>query len=99
MNANLYRKTDNKMLAGICATISARTNLDLNITRLAVAGTAVIGTAVGFGLAIPVLYVLAWLLIPAQGETSSIAQRWFNKPQVQEALNKTSDALNKKKGQ
>ncbi|WP_460302288.1 PspC domain-containing protein [Actinocorallia aurea] len=91
----IYRKTDNKMLAGICATIADRTNLDLNVTRLAVAGVSVVGATVGFGFAVPVLYVLAWILVPAQGEDASIAQRWFNKPQVQDAMNKASDALGK----
>ncbi|MDX6738137.1 PspC domain-containing protein [Actinocorallia sp. A-T 12471] len=95
MNTTLHRKTDNKMLAGICATIAERTNLDLNVTRLAVAGVSVVGATVGIGFAIPVLYVLGWILIPAQDQDASIAQRWFDKPQVQDAMNATAEALKK----
>src|SRR5689334_8514308 len=96
MTNSLHRNTENKMLAGICATISERTNLDLNITRLTVAGATVVGTVIGIGLTIPILYALAWIFIPAAGEDQSIAQRWFNKPQVQDAMTKTQDAFNKK---
>ncbi|GAA3244160.1 PspC domain-containing protein [Actinocorallia longicatena] len=96
MTNSLHRTTENKMVAGICATIAERTNLDLNVTRLVVAGTTVLGTVVGIGLTIPVLYALAWILIPAAGEEQSIAQRWFDKPKVQDAMNKTQDALSKK---
>ncbi|MEO5875784.1 MAG: PspC domain-containing protein [Streptosporangiaceae bacterium] len=93
MTNTLHRNTDHKMLGGVCATIADRTNLELNIVRLVTAGSAVLGLALfGLGLTIPILYVLAWVLIPAQGEDISIAQRWFNKPQVQEKL----DSFNKK---
>jgi phage shock protein PspC (stress-responsive transcriptional regulator) len=95
MTNTLHRNTDNKMLAGICATIADRTNLDLNVTRLIVAGTTVVGTVIGIGLTVPVLYVLAWILIPAAGEEQSIGQRWFNKPEVQEKMTKAQDSINK----
>ncbi|GAB3678303.1 hypothetical protein GCM10027589_48610 [Actinocorallia lasiicapitis] len=96
MTNTLHRNTDSKMIAGICATISDRTGFDLNVTRLTVAGASVIGTVIGIGVAIPVLYVLAWLLIPAVGEDQSIAQRWFGKPEVKDAMAKAQDVLNKK---
>ncbi|MEO3786952.1 PspC domain-containing protein [Actinocorallia sp. B10E7] len=96
MTATLHRKMDNKMLAGVCSAIAAQTNLDLNIVRLAVAGVSVIGGIIGIGLAVPLLYVLAWILIPADDSDQSPAQRWFNKPEVKDAIDKASDALKKK---
>jgi phage shock protein C len=93
MTNTLHRNTENKMLGGVCATIADRTNIDLNIVRLVTAGASVLGLALfGLGLTVPILYVLAWILIPAQGENVSIAQRWFNKPEVQDKL----DSFNKK---
>lgn len=96
MTQTLHRNTDKKMLAGICATISERTNLDLNLTRLTIAGATVIGTVVGVGLTVPVLYALAWIFIPAAGEDQSLAQRWFSKPEVQNAMTKAQDKFAKK---
>jgi phage shock protein PspC (stress-responsive transcriptional regulator) len=93
MTNKLHRNTTNKMLGGVCATISDRTNVDLNIVRLVTAGASVLSLALfGLGLTVPILYVLAWILIPAQGEEVSIAQRWFAKPEVQDKL----DSFNKK---
>lgn len=96
MTNTLQRKMDGKMLAGVCTAIAAQTNLDLNIIRLAVAGVSVIGGIVGFGLAVPLLYLLAWILIPADDADQSPAQRWFNKPEVKDAIDKASDAFTKK---
>lgn len=97
MTNTLHRNTDNKMLAGVCSMIAEKSGLDLNITRLAVAGGSVVGAAFfGLGLAVPVLYVLAWVLLPGAHEETSIAQRWFSKPSVQNAMQKTEDAVNKK---
>jgi len=97
MNATLHRKMDNKMLAGVCSAIAAQTNLDLNTVRLGVAGISVIGGIIGIGLAVPLLYVLAWVLIPADDSDMSPAQRWFSKPEVKDVMDKASDALGKKK--
>jgi phage shock protein PspC (stress-responsive transcriptional regulator) len=96
MNTKLHRKMDGKMFAGICTVIADRTNLDLNVARLAVAGTAVVGTFVGIGLAVPFLYLLAWILIPADDTDVSPAQRWLAKPEVRDAVQKASDGISKK---
>ena len=61
-----------------------------------VAGVSVIGGIVGLGLAVPLLYLLAWALIPADDADQSPAQRWFSKPEVKDAIDKASDAFTKK---
>ena len=96
MTNTLKRKMDGKMLGGVCTTIADRTNADLNIVRLAVAGISVFGGIVGLGLAVPVLYLLAWIFLPADDADQSPAQRWFSKPEVKDALDKASDAFTKK---
>ncbi len=80
--STLNRKMAGKMLGGICTTISDRTGADLNIVRLAVAGVSVIGGLVGVGLAVPLLYLLAWALLPADDADQSPAQRWVTTPVV-----------------
>lgn len=96
MATTLHRKMDGKMLGGICTMIAERSNLDLNTTRLAVAGVSIIGGIVGIGLAVPLLYLLAWILLPADDSELSPAQQWFSKPEVKEGINKVSDAFTKK---
>ncbi len=90
------RKMDNKMFAGVCSALAAQTGLDLNIIRLSVAGVTVVGATIGLGLAVPALYLLAWVLLPADDTGISPAQRWFDKPKVHETMDKVADAYKKK---
>ena len=55
----LVRRTDDRMIAGVCSGIADYTGIDVTVVRLA----AVIGTVLGFGTLI-VAYVVAWLLMP-----------------------------------
>jgi phage shock protein PspC (stress-responsive transcriptional regulator) len=55
----LVRRTDDKMIAGVCSGIAEYTGLDVTVVRLA----AVVGAVLGFGSLI-VAYVVAWLLMP-----------------------------------
>ena len=67
--------------------------VDANIVRLVLAVFTVFG---GAGVA---LYVIAWLLIPDEGAATSIAEDLFKKaqdnPNVQDAVQRTKDAVNK----
>jgi signal transduction histidine kinase len=57
------------MAGGVAGGLSARFGIDANIIRLVFAVLA-IGDGSGFAL-----YVLAWLVVPRQGETTSIGRR------------------------
>ncbi len=55
----LVRRTDDKMIAGVCSGIADYTGVDVTVVRLA----AVVGAVLGFG-SLVVAYVVAWLLMP-----------------------------------
>ena len=55
----LVRRTDDRMVAGVCSGVADYVGVDPTIVRLAV----VVGTVLGFGTLL-VAYVLAWLLMP-----------------------------------
>jgi phage shock protein PspC (stress-responsive transcriptional regulator) len=55
----LVRRTDDRMIAGVCSGIADYTGIDVTVVRLA----AVVGAVLGFGSLI-VAYVVAWLLMP-----------------------------------
>jgi phage shock protein PspC (stress-responsive transcriptional regulator) len=58
-NRRLVRRTDDRMIAGVCSGIAEYTGVDVTVVRLA----AVVGAVLGFGSLI-VAYVVAWLLMP-----------------------------------
>jgi signal transduction histidine kinase len=65
----MRRSSDGRVLAGICAGISQRTGINLNLLRI---GVVLFGLFAGF----PVLiYALAWLIVPLDTETSNIFSR------------------------
>jgi len=55
----LVRRTDDKMIAGVCSGVAAYTGLDVNLVRIVL----VLAVVLGFGTGI-LLYVLGWLLMP-----------------------------------
>jgi phage shock protein C len=55
----LARRTDDRMIAGVCSGIADYTGVDVTVVRLA----AVVGAVLGFG-SLVVAYVVAWLLMP-----------------------------------
>ncbi len=55
----LVRRTDDRMVAGVCSGVAAYLGVDPTIVRL----VAVIGTIFGFG-SLLVVYLIAWLLMP-----------------------------------
>lgn len=64
----LRRRTSDRVIGGVAAGLGDYLNVDPILIRVAFAGLMIFG---GAGL---VLYVLGWVLIPALGETDSIAQ-------------------------
>jgi signal transduction histidine kinase len=64
----IRRSRDERLVAGIAGGLSRRVGIDPTVTRVIILVTSLSG----FGVA---AYVLAWLLIPAEGETEPIAKR------------------------
>ena len=91
----LRRTHDGRMLAGVCSGAARYFGIDPNIVRLALAVFTLFG---GAGIA---LYAIAWVIIPEEGAPKSIAEDLFKKasdsPTVQDAVQKSKDALNKNK--
>jgi signal transduction histidine kinase len=65
----LRRQERGRFVGGVAAGISARTGIGANIVRTVFVISSLMG---GFGA---VVYVLAWLFVPAVGEDGSIASR------------------------
>ena len=55
----LVRRTDDRMLAGVCSGVAAHLGLDPTLVRI----LTVVGALLSFGT-VAVGYVVAWLLIP-----------------------------------
>jgi phage shock protein PspC (stress-responsive transcriptional regulator) len=56
----LVRRTDDKMLGGVCSGLAAHFALDPTLVRI----LTVLVTVLGFG-SVVIVYVLAWLIVPA----------------------------------
>jgi len=69
----LERKLEGRWLAGVCVGLAAYLGVDPNLVRVIVAVLTLFG---GLGA---LIYVLAWALIPEEGERESIAERLVSK--------------------
>ncbi|HUZ51533.1 MAG TPA: PspC domain-containing protein [Streptosporangiaceae bacterium] len=65
----LRRQQEDRLAGGVATGISLRTGIGVNAVRTAFVITSLIS---GFGAAV---YVLAWLFVPADGESGNIASR------------------------
>jgi phage shock protein PspC (stress-responsive transcriptional regulator) len=70
----LERKVAGRWVAGVCAGLADYTGIDATLIRV------IFAVATFFGGLGPIAYVLGWALIPEQGESASIAERFINKP-------------------
>ncbi|HEV2452185.1 MAG TPA: PspC domain-containing protein [Streptosporangiaceae bacterium] len=68
----LYRRRKGRMVAGVCAGLSDYFGLDVNLIRLLFAVATVFG---GLGV---LVYVVAWAIVPEEGEEASIAETFIN---------------------
>jgi len=68
----LRRPREDRLVAGVAAALAARTGIDVTVVRIAFVVAALLG---GFGVA---AYVVAWLLLPAEGADGSIASKALN---------------------
>jgi signal transduction histidine kinase len=69
-SAVLRRPRDDRLLGGVAAGIAQRTGLDVSLVRAVLVVAALVTS--GF---VGAAYVVAWLLIPAQGARTNIATR------------------------
>jgi phage shock protein C len=70
----LVRTRDGRILAGVCSGLAEYFGLDANLIRVIVAVLTVFTGGVG-----ALAYLAAWIVIPEEGEKSSIAESWVNK--------------------
>jgi len=69
----LERKLEGRWIAGVCAGLADYLGVDANLIRVILAVLVLFG---GFGA---LAYVMAWALVPEEGESASIAEKIINK--------------------
>ncbi len=69
----LIRPREGRMVAGVCAGLGDYFGLDANLVRLIFAAVSIFG---GAGV---LVYLVAWLVVPEEGEDRSIADSYLNK--------------------
>jgi phage shock protein C len=69
----LERKLAGRWVAGVCAGLAAYTGVDATVIRL------IFAVLTFFGGAGAIAYVIGWALIPEEGDTASIAERFISK--------------------
>lgn len=70
----LVRTRDGRILAGVCSGLGEYFGIDANLIRVIVAVVTVFTG--GFGA---LAYLAAWVVVPEEGEKSSIAENLVNK--------------------
>ena len=69
----LLRLRQGRIVAGVCAGLGAYFGVDVNLVRLAFGVLTVF-----YGLGI-LLYLIAWLILPEEGEDGSIVESFVGK--------------------
>lgn len=72
----LARSRKGRMLAGVCAGVADYFGVDVTLVRVIVAVVSVITGGAGV-----LAYLAAWVIIPEEGEKTSIAQNIVGKKQ------------------
>jgi len=70
----LVRTRDGRVVAGVCSGLGEYLGLDANLIRLILAVITVFSAGVG-----ALAYLAAWVVIPEEGEKTSIAENVVNK--------------------
>jgi phage shock protein PspC (stress-responsive transcriptional regulator) len=69
----LLRLRDGRMVAGVCAGIAARFKIDVNLVRL---GFGIFTAFYGIGF---LAYLVAWAVLPVEGEDHSILETFVRR--------------------
>ena len=72
----LVRSRNGRMVAGVCAGAAEYFGIDVTLVRVIVAVVAVITGGAGV-----LAYLVAWIIIPDEGQKSSLAENMFGKKQ------------------
>jgi phage shock protein C len=73
-NKVLVRSRNGRVLGGVCAGVAGYLGMDVTLVRVIWAVAAVLTGGTGV-----LAYLAAWILIPAEGQDSSIAQNVASK--------------------
>jgi phage shock protein PspC (stress-responsive transcriptional regulator) len=71
--SKLVRPTEGRMVAGVCAGLAAYFKADVSFVRL------MFGLFTFFGGIGALLYVIAWAILPEEGEGQSILESFINR--------------------
>ena len=69
----LLRLRNGRMAAGVCAGLAAYFGVDVNLVRL---GFGIFTVFYGLGI---LVYLIAWAVLPAEGEGGSILESFLSK--------------------
>jgi phage shock protein C len=72
----LVRSTNGRMLAGVCAGVADYFGIDVTLVRVLLAVASVLTGGTGI-----LAYLAAWVIIPAEGQTASVAENIISKSQ------------------
>jgi len=72
----LARSRKGRMVAGVCAGVAGYFGIDVTLVRVIVAVVSVITGGAGV-----LAYLAAWVIIPEEGEKTSIAKKLVSKKQ------------------
>jgi phage shock protein C len=70
----LARRRDNRIVAGVCAGLADYAGIDVNLLRIIVALVSLFSGGVGV-----IAYIVGWIVIPEEGQKTSIAEDLVNK--------------------
>jgi len=70
----LVRPREGRMIAGVCAGVGQFFGFDANIVRIIFAVLTIFSAG-----AAALIYLVAWVVVPEEGEKSSIAENYLNK--------------------
>jgi phage shock protein C len=69
----LLRRRNGRMVAGVCAGLAAYFRIDANLVRL---GFGLFTVFYGLGI---LIYLIAWTVLPEEGEESSILESFIRR--------------------
>jgi phage shock protein C len=73
----LVRRRDDRMIAGVCGGLADYLKLDVTLVRLLVALVTLFTAGTGI-----LAYLIAWVVIPEEGQKTSIAEDLINKNRI-----------------
>jgi phage shock protein C len=70
----LIRPREGRMVAGVCAGIGEYLGIDANVIRVIFGALTIFSAGAGV-----LVYLVAWAVVPEEGEKKSIAENYLNK--------------------